>query len=294
MASNAAKQPEQPSSGQALAQVDVSKGMVTSEYAGLLGSAGSDFDKQDLSIPFLRILQGLSPYVTKGDPKYNKEADTGMVVETVTPRFFSALESEQGKGLLIIPVMYQRSYTEWAPGRGGLIKDHGSDATIMAQSKTVKGEDGKTRTITPDGNELAEAAQYYVLYAEFPDDPKAPIFLEQAILTMAGTQWKKARDWNTNMSKVRLIAPDGRVVKNPLPFAMSYRFTTVTEQKDENKFFGWKIAPYRFTLELPGGEDLVKYAAEFRHLAASGKVRGVDNTDDDGIPGFDSNDKSAF
>lgn len=283
MASKADTKSAQEAAAQALVPADNRSGneiVIDQEFEDFFGSSSSDFGQADLSIPFIRIIQSLSPYVTRGDSKYDKLASVGQIVETVTPRFFDG-----ERGIFVIPVLYKRSYTEWAPNRGGLVKDHGDDAAILSLCNAVTDKDGRKRMITPDGNELAEAAQYFVLYCT----DIAGGFWEQAILSMSGTQWRKARDWNTNMSRVRITKPDGSIVRNPLPFVQCYHFTTQPEKKDNYNFMGWRINPHEFTLNLPNGRNLAKAAQEFRELALTGKVRGSDDAiaDDSHIPGFD-------
>lgn len=271
MASKAATKPADTSSAQELVDTK-DHAIVTAEHADMM-SGGSDFNQSDLSIPFLRIIQALSPQLQKAEPQYDPDADQGMICETVTPRFFDGDE-----GLILIPVMYQRSYTEWKPNRGGLVADYGSDPAILSKCTKVTDKDGKTRTVTEAGNEISEAAQYYVLYAPYDEDAPFEVGgeFEQAILTMAGTQWKQSRDWNTNMQRVRLRRADGSIVKNPLPFAQSYHFTTLAQKKDNYNFYGWQIKPHAFTLSLPSGEELANFAANFRKLAATGAVKGND------------------
>lgn len=289
MASKAEKTPAQEDGAQALAPVKYSEGQLAvgmEEYM----AGQSDFGQSDISIPFLRIIQGLSPWIQPADPKYDENAKQGQIVETVTPRFFKG-----DKGIYVIPVMYQRSYTEWKPNRGGLVADHGSSGDILQNCKRVEDSDGKTKIITPAGNEISEAALYYVMWSESPTGP-----WEQALLTMSGTQWRKARDWNTNMGRVRLTRADGTVVKNPLPFACVYHMTTVSEKKDNYNFFGWKIAQHGFTLALPDGLSIVQEAVDFRALAQEGRVKGVEDgitTDDDISQAFEAGaggDKTAF
>ena len=271
MASNSDKKSAEKSGEQALAEIDYKAGCLSSmDHEDLLSGASSDFGREDLSIPFIRIVQALSPVLQRGDSAFNKDAKQGMIIETVTPRLFDG-----DRGIIVIPVLYQRSYTEWAPDRGGLIQDYGSDSSILAKCKTVEDSDGRKKVITPDGNELAEAAQYFIMYSELPTEKG--YFFDQAILTMAGTQWRKARDWNTNMSRVVMRREDGSAIKNPLPFARSYLFTTNPEKKDNYNFFGWKIQPMDYTLALPNGTELVKAASAFRKLALDGRVKGADD-----------------
>jgi hypothetical protein len=287
MASKAATQPAQAASGgtseQALATVDVSKGQVPALLEeGISGP--SDFGQKDLSVPFLRILQALSPHVQPQDPKYDEDAKQGQIVETVSPKFYEGDASRNpDAGLIIIPVAFTRSYTEWKQNRGGMVADHGSDPAILAKCQKIVDSQGKTKMVTQEGTEVAEAALYYVLYAEYHHSTPGNVDSEwrQALMTMAGTQWRKSRDWNTNMSRVRISRADGSIIQNPLPFVHSYRFTTVGEKKDNYNFFGWKIEPHIFTLALPGGEDLLRKCIEFRKLALAGAIKGDDGGAED-------------
>lgn len=288
MASKSVEKPATTTGEQALATTDFSKGQLQAGMEDYLGGATSDFGQADISIPFLRIVQALSPWVQPADPKYDEDVKQGMIAETVTPSFFKG-----ATGIYVIPVLYTRSYTEWKPNRGGLVADHGSNPEILRHCKREEDSDGRTRLITPAGNELAEAALYYVMWT---DDLESDDW-QQALLTMAGTQWKKARDWNTNMQRVRMTKADGTVLKNPLPFACIYHFTTIAEKKDNFNFFGWKIQQQGFTMAHKQGMGLLQAAVDFRGLAMSGKVRGADDgitTDDDLDRAFGNGSSEAF
>jgi hypothetical protein len=272
MASKGAKTPEEPVTGSGLAQNNagslvVSDGDLPDGFDEWMGGS-QDFGQEDLSIPFLRIIQGLSPQVTRGDPKHDKAAQIGMIVETVSPRFFDG-----DKGIYVIAVLYQRSYTEWKPQRGGMVKDWGTDPSNFMRARKETNAEGKTRMVTPEGTEMAEAAQYFVMYTEDPTSG----YWEQAMLTMAGTQWKTSRDWNTNMAKVRLPLPGGRILQNPLPFVQAYHLTTVPASSGEYNFNGWKIAPLDFTHKLHNGAALLQKCRDFRELALKGKIKGADD-----------------
>lgn len=281
MASKAGNKPEQADSDQALALREEGAMVAPSDFDDIFGGGSSDFGQGDLSVPFIRIVQALSPILQPADPSFNRDARQGQIIETVSQTLIDG-----DRGILIVPVFYARSYTEWAPNRGGLIKDHGSDPTIMTKSTRVETPDGKVKMVTPDGNDLAEAALYYVLFNKSETG-----FWDQAILTLAGTQWKAARNWNSSMARLRLFNSKGTQIQNPLPFAGCYRFTTVTQKKDNYNFFGWKIELHKPTFELPRGAELVKSAMAFRELASKGQVKGNDVArSGDEIPGFDDSD----
>ena len=52
---------------------------------------------EDMQIPFLRILQPLSPQLIKNDPKFIKGASAGDIFNTVTGQFW---EAEEGINVL--------------------------------------------------------------------------------------------------------------------------------------------------------------------------------------------------
>ena len=45
---------------------------------------GVDYDTSELQIPFVRVIQALSPQVKKNDPAFIKNASAGDVFNTVT------------------------------------------------------------------------------------------------------------------------------------------------------------------------------------------------------------------
>jgi hypothetical protein len=264
-AKDAAKPAKDTAAGQELATTDFKSGQLAEGMEAYMGSGTSDFGQADISIPFIRILQSNSPQLNKQDAKYIKGAEMGMILENVSPQTFDGDE-----GICVIPVYYERSYTEWKPNRGGFVADHGSDPAILKQIKREIDSEGKRRMVFNNGNELAEAALYYIFWAKSPEGP-----WNQALLALSGTQWKTARDWNTNMARVILKKADGSRIANPVPFAMAYVFTTVGMQKDNNKFYGWKVEPLTYTLALDNGEELARRCSEFRKLATEGRIRGV-------------------
>ena len=68
-----------------------------------LEEAGAD----DYAIPFLRVLQSMSPQLKKSDGKYIQGAEEGMFFNTVTESIYDGTE-----GVSIIPCAYKKKYIE--------------------------------------------------------------------------------------------------------------------------------------------------------------------------------------
>ena len=74
------------------------------------GMGLENVDKQDLALPFLKLLQSGSDETKKKHAKYVEGAEAGMFYNTVTKKLYNC---EQG--IEVIPVYYKMTYPEWAP-----------------------------------------------------------------------------------------------------------------------------------------------------------------------------------
>ena len=240
--------------------------LIDSETAAMLmedeGAGRESIGAKDLAIPRLAILQALSPVCTKGDPAYIKDAETGEIYDNIQGRRYSGDE-----GIIVIPVTYRRTSLEWKPKRGGFVADHGADPACAADC--VRNELGQD--ILPNGNILIQTAEYYCVMLE----PETGL-PRQVVISMASTQFKKAKLWNSMITNLMVPRPDGKGVFNPAIFYQSYKLTTVPESNDKGSWFGWKIEAHKPTLELLGGMDLYKGSRNFRNSVKSGDVKVAD------------------
>jgi len=239
-------------------EVAVSQGQVPAEVAAQIDMGQeTEFDRDDLAIPFIRIIQALSPQLKRTKAEYLEEAEEGMLFNTASGEL---IDGE--KGLILIPAKYTRSFTEWAPKRGGLIADHGNNASILEHC--TRGEKGGW--IHENGNDIAESALYYVVVF----DPETGLS-DHAVLTLSGTQWPKARKWNTMMRKLKVQGPKG-FINNPAPFAGAYLMTTVAESNDQGDWYGVKIVFHDYTLNLENGPRLLAEAVLLRQSTDKLKI----------------------
>lgn len=240
------------------------------------GKGSEDVSMSDLIVPFVRVLQDLSAQVKKSKAEYVEGAEAGMLYNTATQDLHDGQE-----GVVLIPIKFQTRYTEWVPRSkgGGLVADHGDDASIL---KSCKEDNG--RQITPEGNEIVEAATFWC-YMVVPDTGA----YQSCILSLTGTQRKKARRLNTMIKslQIQMNTPSGERMINPASFYMSYKVTTVPESNDKGDWYGYKIESFKPTVELPNGREIYLSARDFLQSIAKGEVKAAavseDHAEDDSV-----------
>lgn len=243
------------------------------EDAGLgLTNVGID----DQAIPFLMILQALSPQVKKGPAKIDG-AEEGMVFNSLTKELFPA--SDGAQGIFVVPVAYECSMLEWKPREqgGGFCGKHPmsmADALLATCTKDERGRD-----VLPNGNHIIRTAQHFVLLLK-PDGG-----YEQAVISMSSTQFKKSKAWNSLKTSKKLPSKNGGSFTPP-SFAFVYQLTTVLEQRDANSWFGWSIADVGALLDgSPERAEIYQAAKSFAKAIGEGKVKvaepGADDAGDD-------------
>lgn len=234
-------------------------------------AAAPQFNKDDLAIPFLRVLQKGSPEVNKRDDKYVEGAEVGMFFNTLTKELWDG----ENEGVVVIPSAYTPSYIEWWPRDSnlgkGIFKDHGVDSSILQQTK----RDEKTnRDTTPRGTEVVRSGQYFVKVV----DPETGD-TQDCVLALSGTQLKKSRNWNSLIKSLLVDRPDGQGKFNPAPFYMGYRLKTVYESNDKGDWMGVSISSDQPTIHYPKGGELYQAARQFAAMVSEGRAKAAPVTD---------------
>ena len=175
------------------------------------GKGLENIDKDDLALPFLKLLQSGSYETKKKHAKYVEGAEAGMFYNTVTKKLYSG-----EKGINVIPCFYKMTYPEWAPfdkseGRP-VHPDRGPE--IMAQT-TKNG----TKDVLSNGNEIIKTANHFVII--IGDKP------EKALMSLKTTQLKTSRGWNSLMDN-EFIIQQGTGKSIPAPaFSRIYEIKSV-------------------------------------------------------------------
>lgn len=229
--------------------------------AGIADDAGEftqQFEKGDLATPFLRVLQSLSPQLQKQKPEFIPGAEQGDFILTSTSRIIKG-----DQGVLVVPVHFEKSHTEWKPNRGGFVADHGPAFDV---DRNATWDEGANTFILRNGNELAVGMLYYVYVV----DPETGA-TESAAFILSGSQMKKGRKWNSVMRSFQLKGPKGYFT--PPSFFLSYLVTTVPESNAQGSWYGVSIKSDKFTHQLPDGPDLYDRAKEFYRNVQSGTIK---------------------
>lgn len=191
---------------------------------------GSDADlgfenqtQADNAIPFLNVLQGLSPQVQGEDSPYR----AGMIYNTVTEEAFKG-----SVGLTIIPVYTEHKFVEYVSrdAGGGFVAAHEDNSPVVIKAKQESTKFGKYKTAA--GNDLIETFYLYAMDAETGG------FM---VIPFSSTKIKQYKAWNTrvNLFNHRAFGIPG---KPPL-FAHVVRLTTEKESRKAGDSYNFRLNP---------------------------------------------------
>ena len=106
---------------------------------GMDNAGFEDMGLDTMAIPFIRIVQELSPQMRKNKPEYNADAEVGMFVNTVTGKLYES-------PIKVIIGKFQRVFLEWGTTRGNLKGVH-TPESIEARTDLMRNE--KNQLVDP-------------------------------------------------------------------------------------------------------------------------------------------------
>lgn len=200
------------------------KDQALAAYADYTDLGFEDQSSDDYSIPFLGVLQPMSPIVQVPDAV----ARPGMIINTVTGELYKGTE-----GVVFVPAATVHNFVEWRPrdAGGGFVAQYDLNDPLV-----VKATQGHTvgKIILPSGNELIETYSVYGLVVN-SDGSFAP-----AVVAFTSTKIKKYKHWMTKARTIQIDVGGGRRIKAPLP-AHKYRLKTTSEKNTKGQFFNFDI-----------------------------------------------------
>lgn len=229
--------------------------------------AGAGFENQssdDYSIPFLRLLQALSPILQERD-----DLKQGMIINTVTGEAFPAKT-----GLAFVPATTQHQFIEFRPrdAGGGFVGAYATNDPMVLAAVAAATEFGKYST--PEGNELIETFSVYGV--AITDEGQQM----DAVIGFSSSQIKKYKGWMTKAKTIQIPLADGRRIPAPL-FSHRYRLKSVVEKNPKGTFSNWDIAfdgANAVASRLLPSDPVFQQAVAIKGLLDSGKARAAHET----------------
>lgn len=207
--------------------------------------AGTSQSADDNIVPFIVLLQDMSPEVKKREADYVQGAEPGMLLNKATRQLYASDEkqaAETGFPLLRFqPCAFDRSVNEWIPriDGGGFVAKHDlvgsveqTMARVGARQVEVADERGEKRTVWRDatGKHDMVDTRYHYGHAVGDDGSLSP-----AVLGFASTGHTASREWMTLMNNHKINA-GGRLVVEPSWFRV-YNVRSKPKSNKKGDFF---------------------------------------------------------
>lgn len=231
-------------------------------FADDAGKGMEGTDKDSYAIPFITLLQGLSPQLETVEA-----AKPGLFINTIT--------NEISKTLRVVPCAFQRRYLRWAPrsSGGGFKGEYDPVEVETGKVPGVRKVDNVYLCDAPENatlfdkdghplfDRLNDTRNHFVL-AESADGVWKP-----ALISLSSTQIKKSKRWMARIGGIEMKDAKGKVFVPP-SFSHVYVLSAV---KEENNKGSW----WSFEIDMDGpvaSQELYSKAKEFHASVAAGKV----------------------
>jgi hypothetical protein len=221
---------------------------VAEEFYEDADAGNEEVGGQDLTIPYLAILQDNSPQQKKRHEKYIEGAEAGMIYNSVTGELYDG-ES----GIIVVNCYLQSRFVEWVPrdeggGGGGFVASYkpGEEPPINSERRTAAGND-------------LNKTHYHMSLILKPEDRD----FEEVVIAMARTQLKYSSRWNTRFHTMKWEGPKGKF--RPPRFATKWKLSTFLDANKKGEYYSWafeEIGPLNLEDEF---ESLVYLAARKFH-----------------------------
>ena len=244
------------------------------DYSGYSGSGFENQDNSDIQVPFLRILQSLSPEV--------KPVEKGGIEGAQVGRLFNTVTQECYDEVMFVPAVTRHVYNEWIPMTegGGFVGSYEvTDKFVhdaLADSKAADLPFGTVKTA--DGHDLVETFDLYGILVAENNEPMP------CIISFTSSKIKVYRKWMSAIRMFVLPTPTGKV--KPDLFAHLVRVSTQEETNKANQeYSNFKLAPANVKLLDPllgSDSDLFLAGRDMHQMVKDGIAKADMSTADGG------------
>jgi hypothetical protein len=219
------------------------------DFAADAGAGMENVDAQSVAIPFIVVLQGLSPQCETVEG-----AKPGLLCNTVTNELFTELD--------IIPVSFRRSFLKWTPReKGGGYK---GEMPVVEYEK-LKAAD--KFTINEKGFEVYEGLETKDTRMHFVLVCVNGIW-SPAVISMGSTQIKYSKRLMARIGNLAMKDAKGKLF-NPPSFSHIYHVKTFKESNEKGTWYSFDI---NLKEQVSDGQVYAQ-AREFHRQVMAGNVQ---------------------
>ena len=224
-------------------------------FAADAGMGLEGADKDSLAIPFLGVLQPLSPIVVD---ELVVGAKAGLLINSITNELYKTVQ--------VVPVAFQRRFLRWAlRENGGGYRGEYTAAEVEAM-KIERDDKGRMMI---EGDELRDTRNHFVMIVT--ENGYQP-----ALFSLGSTQIKKSKRWLSRIQGVQMKDSNGRTFTPP-SFSHIYDVRTIKESNDKGSWFGVEID----MVSPVADAELYAAARAFHDQIVSGKVEVATPVEED-------------
>ena len=244
--------------------------VVAADWGNTEGADGfEDQTVDDISIPFVLVLQSNSPQLAEGDDKYIEGAKAGWFVNSVTNEVIATGQ----EGFTFIPCNVDHNFKSWAPDRGGFRGRHNADSPMVLEAKRSGAAINDLKD--PDNNDLQESYDIWGLLV--PDGTAIEDLNEShlVILPCVSTKIGPYKKWNTRVSTMTVQNPRTGRKARPPRHAHRLRMKTFLDENPKGKFYNLVFEPAGASIAaslMTPGDDLFQVATSLREMIVGGQV----------------------
>ena len=235
-----------------------------------LAQKNTKFDRNELVVPRLKILQPLSPEVQDGGNQYVNGAKPGMLYNTSSGKLTPGQE-----GMICCIIGHQKQVIEWIPrsAGSGLVKIWGMDDGWKALCEPDQRE--ALNPVTKDGHTIDKQRSFLI----FDIDPETGAD-DPSFFNMKGTSNRVASHLSTMLTQVRLKMGDGKTIITPPYYYYLYKCTIERMTNEKGTWWSPKFVKYTNdkgehvrTQDMPNGQETFEKAKLFQTQFLEGTIQ---------------------
>jgi len=250
------------------------------DYGDMAGDGWDNTGQDDFTIPFLSIVQAMSPQVQETEAEYIEGAKAGNLLNTASQELFDGKE-----GVTFVPCYTQHLFVEWKNRQldgGGFVAIHETDSQIVKDAKAASKEFGKYTIAVDDGHPHDLVETFYV-YGLIVDGEE---IITPCMISFSSTKIKAYKSIMTPMRQVK---------GHPPLFAFLLKINTVSEKNNKGTYHNFKISFANGSAVdslLPPDHIFVLAGKEFKDQISEGKAK-VDHGGANAGNGSDGSDENV-